>query len=49
VQSTVGQIGLGSRRQRHRALLRAFGVQRVLGTDRNPNAVTRLIASAARA
>src|SRR5258705_1557025 len=26
-------------------LLRAYGVQRVLGTDRNPNAVKRLIAS----
>src|SRR6266446_6417447 len=26
-------------------LLRAFGVQRVLGTDRNPSAVTRLVAS----
>src|SRR2546429_5837289 len=26
-------------------LLRAYGVQRVLGTDRNPQAVTRLIAA----
>jgi malate dehydrogenase (oxaloacetate-decarboxylating) len=44
-QSTVGQIGLGAAGSGIVRLLRAFGVQRVLGTDRNPNAVTRLIAS----
>src|SRR5256885_1748419 len=43
--STVGQIGLGAAGSGIVRLLRAYGVQRVLGTDRNPNAVTRLIAS----
>jgi malate dehydrogenase (oxaloacetate-decarboxylating) len=43
--STVGQIGLGAAGSGIVRLLRAFGVQRVLGTDRNPNAVTRLVAS----
>src|SRR5438552_1689552 len=43
--STVGQIGLGAAGSGIVRLLRAYGVQRVLGTDRNPNAVKRLIAS----
>src|SRR6266513_1571065 len=43
--STVGQIGLGAAGSGIVRLLRAYGVQRVLGTDRNPQAVARLIAS----
>ncbi len=43
--STVGQIGLGAAGSGIVRLLRAYGVQRVLGTDRNSNAVKRLIAS----
>jgi malate dehydrogenase (oxaloacetate-decarboxylating) len=43
--STIGQIGLGAAGSGIVRLLRAYGVQRVLGTDRNPNAVKRLIAS----
>src|SRR5207237_6560221 len=43
--STVGQIGLGAAGSGIVRLLRAYGVQRVLGTDRNPQAVTRLIAA----
>ena len=41
----VGVIGLGAAGSGIVRLLRAYGVQRVLGTDRNPNAVKRLIAS----
>ncbi len=40
--STVGQIGLGAAGTGIVRLLRAFGVQKILGTDRNPGAVARL-------
>src|SRR5947207_2190938 len=43
--STVGQIGLGAAGSGIVRLLRAYGVRRVLGSDRNPQAVARLIAS----
>jgi malate dehydrogenase (oxaloacetate-decarboxylating) len=41
-ESTVGQIGLGAAGTGIARLLRAYGVARVLGTDRNPEAVARL-------
>ncbi len=42
--STVGQIGLGAAGTGIVRLLRAAGVRRILGTDRNPQAVARLTA-----
>jgi malate dehydrogenase (oxaloacetate-decarboxylating) len=42
--STVGQIGLGAAGTGIVRLLRAFGVGHILGTDRNPAAVARLVA-----
>jgi malate dehydrogenase (oxaloacetate-decarboxylating) len=42
-ESTVGQIGLGAAGTGIARLLRAYGVARVLGTDRNPDAVARLV------
>lgn len=42
-ESTVGQIGLGAAGTGIARLLRAYGVGRVLGTDRNPAAVARLV------
>jgi malate dehydrogenase (oxaloacetate-decarboxylating) len=43
--STVGQIGLGAAGAGIVRLLRAFGVQHILGTDLNAAAVARLVAS----
>ncbi|HXY76723.1 MAG TPA: malic enzyme-like NAD(P)-binding protein [Steroidobacteraceae bacterium] len=40
--STVGQIGLGAAGTGIVRLLRAYGIKRILGTDRNPRAVERL-------
>ena len=40
--STVGQVGLGAAGTGIVRLLRAYGVRRILGTDRNPAAVARL-------
>jgi malate dehydrogenase (oxaloacetate-decarboxylating) len=42
--SVVGQIGLGAAGTGIVRLLRAYGVDRVLGADRSPEAITRLIA-----
>ena len=42
-ESTVGQIGLGAAGTGIARLLRAYGVARVLGTDRNPEAIARLV------
>jgi malate dehydrogenase (oxaloacetate-decarboxylating) len=42
--SCVGQIGLGAAGSGIVRLLRAYGVQKVLGTDRSPAAVARLTA-----
>ena len=42
-ESTVGQIGLGAAGTGIARLLRAYGVGRVLGTDRNPAAIARLV------
>jgi malate dehydrogenase (oxaloacetate-decarboxylating) len=42
--STIGQVGLGAAGTGIVRLLRAYGVGHVLGTDRNPNAVARLVA-----
>jgi len=42
--STIGQIGLGAAGTGIVRLLRAFGVGHILGTDRNPAAVARLVA-----
>ena len=42
-ESTIGQIGLGAAGTGIARLLRAYGVARVLGTDRNPEAVARLV------
>ena len=41
-QSTVGQIGLGAAGTGIVRLLRAYGVTRVLGADRNPEAIARI-------
>ncbi len=41
-QSTVGQIGLGAAGTGIVRLLRAYGVNHVLGADRNPAAVARI-------
>jgi malate dehydrogenase (oxaloacetate-decarboxylating) len=43
-ESTIGQIGLGAAGTGIVRLLRAYGVGHVLGTDRNPDAVARLVA-----
>jgi len=43
-ESTVAQIGLGAAGTGIVRLLRAYGVGKVLGTDRNPGAVARLAA-----
>ncbi len=43
-ESTIGQVGLGAAGTGIARLLRAYGVGRVLGTDRNPAAVSRLVA-----
>ncbi len=40
--STVGQIGLGAAGTGIVRLLRAYGVNRVLGADRNPEAIARI-------
>jgi malate dehydrogenase (oxaloacetate-decarboxylating) len=42
--STIGQIGLGAAGTGIVRLLRAYGVQRVLGADRNPKAIERVTA-----
>src|SRR6185312_2565144 len=42
--SVIGQIGLGAAGLGIVRLLRAGGAKRVLGADRNPDAVTRLVA-----
>ncbi|EQD58505.1 Malate dehydrogenase (oxaloacetate-decarboxylating), partial [mine drainage metagenome] len=41
-ESTVGQIGLGAAGTGIVRLLRAYGVNRVLGADRNPQALARI-------
>lgn len=41
--STVGQIGLGAAGTGIVRLLRAYGVKRVLGADRNPAAIERIV------
>ena len=43
--SRVGQIGLGAAGAGIVRLLRAYGVRDILGTDRNPAAVARLVSS----
>jgi malate dehydrogenase (oxaloacetate-decarboxylating) len=43
--SIIGQIGLGAAGSGIVRLLQAYGVRRVLGTDRNPSAVARLTAA----
>ncbi len=43
-ESTIGQIGLGAAGTGIVRLLRAYGVGRVLGTDRSPDAIARLTA-----
>jgi len=43
--STIGQIGLGAAGAGIVRLLRAFGVQHIIGTDRNAAAVARLVAA----
>jgi malate dehydrogenase (oxaloacetate-decarboxylating) len=43
--SRVGQIGLGAAGAGIVRLLRAYGVRDILGTDRNPAAVARLVGS----
>jgi malate dehydrogenase (oxaloacetate-decarboxylating) len=45
--STVGQIGLGAAGTGIVRLLRAYGVQQVLGADRNPKAIERVEAMGA--
>jgi len=43
-ESVIGQVGLGAAGHGIVRLLRACGVQRVLGADRNPDAVARVVA-----
>ena len=43
--SRIGQIGLGAAGAGIVRLLRAYGVRDILGTDRNPAAVARLVSS----
>ena len=43
--SVIGQIGLGAAGHGIVRLLQAYGVRKVLGTDRNPAAVARLVAA----
>jgi len=43
-ESVIGQIGLGAAGNGIARLLRAYGVQQILGADRNPDAVARLTA-----
>jgi malate dehydrogenase (oxaloacetate-decarboxylating) len=43
--SVIGQIGLGAAGTGIVRLLQAYGVRHVIGTDRNPGAVARLVAS----
>lgn len=47
--STVGQIGLGAAGTGIVRLLRAYGIERVLGADRNPQALQRIQAMGAEA
>jgi len=47
--SVVGQIGLGAAGNGIVRLLRAYGVERVLGADRSPEAVARAVALGAEA
>jgi malate dehydrogenase (oxaloacetate-decarboxylating) len=42
--SVIGQVGLGAAGTGIVRLLRAYGVERVLGADRSPDAVARLVA-----
>jgi malate dehydrogenase (oxaloacetate-decarboxylating) len=42
--SVIGQVGLGAAGTGIVRLLRAYGVERVLGADRNPDAIARLVA-----
>ncbi len=47
--SVVGQIGLGAAGNGIVRLLRAYGVEHILGTDRSPDAVARAVALGAQA
>jgi malate dehydrogenase (oxaloacetate-decarboxylating) len=42
-ESVIGQIGLGAAGTGIVRLLRAYGVEHVLGADRNPDAIARLV------
>ena len=42
--SVIGQVGLGAAGTGIVRLLRAYGVERVLGADRSPDAIARLVA-----
>jgi malate dehydrogenase (oxaloacetate-decarboxylating) len=42
--SVIGQIGLGAAGTGIVRLLRAYGIERVLGADRSPDAIARLVA-----
>ena len=43
-ESTIGQIGLGAAGTGIVRLLRAYGVGRIMGADRSPDAIARLVA-----